>query len=38
MKRLDGIYRGYVSYEKDNVWKIELEGKIHYPLLINIRC
>ena len=27
MKRLDGIYRGYDIFEKDNVWKIELEGK-----------
>jgi len=27
MKRLDGIYRGYSIFEKDNVWKIELEGK-----------
>ena len=28
MKRLDGIYRGYDIFEKDNVWKIELEGKV----------
>ena len=27
MKRLDGIYRGYSIFEKDKVWKIELEGK-----------
>ena len=27
MKRLDGIYRGYSIFEKDNVWKVELEGK-----------
>ena len=27
MKRLEGIYRGYDIFEKDNVWKIELEGK-----------
>ena len=27
MKRLDGIYRGYDIFEKDKVWKIELEGK-----------
>jgi hypothetical protein len=27
MKRLDGIYRGYSIFEKDEVWKIELEGK-----------
>ncbi len=27
MKRLDGIYRGYDIFEKDNVWKVELEGK-----------
>jgi len=27
MKRLDGIYRGYDIFEKDTVWKIELEGK-----------
>jgi len=27
MKRLDGIYRGYCIFEKDEVWKIELEGK-----------
>ena len=27
MKRLDGIYRGYDIFEKDNVWNIELEGK-----------
>ena len=26
-KRLDGIYRGYDIFEKDEVWKIELEGK-----------
>ena len=28
MKRLDGIYRGYDIFEKDNVWKVELEGKV----------
>ena len=28
MKRLDGIYRGYSIFEKDKVWKVELEGKV----------
>ena len=28
MKRLDGIYRGYDIFEKDKVWKVELEGKV----------
>ena len=28
MKRLEGIYRGYDIFEKDNVWKVELEGKV----------
>ncbi len=27
MKRLDGVYRGYDIFEKEKVWKIELEGK-----------
>ena len=27
MKRLDGIYRGYDIFEKDKIWKVELEGK-----------
>ena len=27
MQRLEGIYRGYDIFEKDNVWKIVLEGK-----------
>ena len=28
MKRLEGIYRGYDIFEKDKVWKVELEGKV----------
>jgi len=27
MKRLEGIYRGFSIFEKDNEWKIEIEGK-----------
>jgi len=30
MKRLDGIYRGYDIFEKDKIWKVELEGKTIY--------
>jgi len=27
MKRLEGVYRGFSIFEKDNEWKIEIEGK-----------